>query len=156
MARGGRPALPPSERRSQRVVAHLTPDEYSVLKDRARAFGVSASELARRAITKVKLAAPVSAQNVKWWGDVGRLGSNLNQSTRALNDITKHLKEREGAQGSGGLAVDVATGQRLVELAEENAQIVAELTEVMIEIRALLMDQWKGNIEDVLSGEGER
>jgi len=79
---------------------------------------------------------------------VGRIGANLNQSARALNAISKRLAlldepEREGVEG-----VTPVTGKELLEAAEENARLVAEVTEVMADIRALLMDQWRGNIEE--------
>ena len=85
-----------------------------------------------------------------------RIGANLNQVARSLNGVSKRLALLDEVGREGALDVDPVTGQELVELARENAQIVAELTGVMTEIRALLMDQWKGNLEEVLTGEGER
>ena len=72
-------------------------------------------------------------------------------------DRAARLKASVASRALGRLALEVrAYGQERVKLARENAQIVAELTGVMTEIRALLMDQWKGNLEEVLTGEDER
>jgi hypothetical protein len=156
MARGGRPKLPADQRRTERVVALLTPPEYAEFKSRADAFRVSTAELARRAITRVKMAAPVSAENVKMWREVGRIGANLNQTARAFNGVARRLALLDEHEREGVLDVDPVTARELVEMAQENARQVDALTGVMTEIRALLMDQWRGNLEEVLSGKVER
>lgn len=150
MARAGRPDCPENERRSKRIYVYLSPPEYDVLKARSVAFGVSVSELARRAVTGVRIAAPVSEANVKRWREVGRVGLNLNQSARALNAIAKRLAQLDEPELSGHTEVKPVKLDEVVELARENARIVAEVLEVVVDIRAILMDKWTGNVEEAM------
>jgi hypothetical protein len=48
--RGGRPALPDTQRRSVRVVVLLTPDEWAKVERDAAASGMTTVELARQRV----------------------------------------------------------------------------------------------------------
>ncbi len=147
MTRGGRPEVPPQERRSERVVAYLTPGELGALKAHAEGFQVSVSELARRAITRVKLAAPVSAENLSQWHDIGRLALNLNTFVRQSHILSKRLDEHDD-QGP------VVREELLALISSVNGNVLS-LIDIMHDVRALLTDTWEASQRDATLGREE-
>lgn len=149
--RGGRPKLPAKYRRDQRVVAYLTQAEMKQLKTYSDTYGVSVSDLARRAITKVRIAAPVSAENITKWRDVGRLGSNINQSARALHMVVNRLRELDSLNTSPASSLDQIELEQLQETANQTQASLREIHELFTDIRKLLLNQWEENVADAKS-----
>ena len=144
--RGGRPKLPPKYRRDQRVVAYLTRAEMKQLKTYSETYGVSVSDLARRAITKVRIPLPVSAENMTKWREVGRLGRNMNQSARALNMIVYRLRELDALDTSPTSILNEMDLEKLQETAAQAQASIREISELFTDIRTLLLNQWEGNV----------
>ena len=147
MARTGRPKLPEDERRTQLVSVYLNKAELGVLKAKSEVFAVPLSELARRAILGVRIAAPVSVENLQRYNELGRLASNLNQSTRALNALAKRVGATKTTDGDVREALESDETLELVELARNHTELVDRIADALDDIRALLIDQWRGNVE---------
>jgi catalase (peroxidase I) len=68
------------------VPCRFSPDEYAELKAKAASSGLSVSALVRESVTKIKAWTPAHATAEKERvRQVARIGNNLNQIARAVN-----------------------------------------------------------------------
>jgi hypothetical protein len=86
-----RPAKALGTKRTLRIDIRLTPDEQSRLFARATEQGLSVSDLVRSAILNSKpimrKANPERAVLIKGLGELGKIGSNLNQIAHELHRV---------------------------------------------------------------------
>ena len=76
--------LSPSSKLRDRVDIYLTPSEKSVVRDKAITAGLSISAFIRKAALSQQIKAPPRFALEKW-AELSRLGSNLNQISKAIN-----------------------------------------------------------------------
>ena len=88
IARGGRPRT--DDPRSKSLNVRFTESEWALVVERAEAAGRAPRELARDALLKGRMvaSAPVQAAraDAELAGQVARIGNNLNQLVRSLNE----------------------------------------------------------------------
>lgn len=78
--KGGRPPLPPEQRRARRLTLRLREEELAELRERAREFDLSVSAYARRLVMRRKLRpGRLRPEELALLGQVNRMGNNLNQ-----------------------------------------------------------------------------
>ena len=83
--RPGRPALPPSERRSHRVEVFLSPDEFARVTEAAAAAAMAPPAFLRSAALGVRVRARAPVADAKLSGDLKRIGNLFDQLARAAN-----------------------------------------------------------------------
>lgn len=83
MSRGGRPTLPPEDRRKERAI-YLSPRELNKVEVLAKEAGLKVPEFMRQAVTSKTLkASPVIS--LDQWSKLAPLSSNINQIAARLN-----------------------------------------------------------------------
>ena len=72
--------------RTKKIQIRLSPQELSDIKTKAKASGISASDLVRQSITQVRAWTPenknIQQEKIR---QLARIGNNLNQIARAVN-----------------------------------------------------------------------
>ena len=92
--RGGRPALPDSERRTHRIGVNVNEAERQVIEAKAEATGLSVGVYLRQAGTGARLSSRASD---RLYHELSRIGVNVNQMARMAN-ATGQLPELEKLQ----------------------------------------------------------
>lgn len=83
MSSGGRPTLPPEDRRQERAI-YLSPREFNKVELLAKEAGLKVPEFMRQAVTsKILKASPVIS--LDQWSKLAPLSSNINQIAARLN-----------------------------------------------------------------------
>ena len=92
--KGGRPALPDSERRTHRIGVNLNDAEREIIEAKAEAAGLSVGVYLRQAGVGARLSSRV---NDRVYHGLSRIGVNVNQMARVAN-ATGRLPELEKLQ----------------------------------------------------------
>lgn len=75
-----------SDPKDQTLAFKVSSEDCRKIKENAQARGLSVSSFARLAATEKRMpAAKVPTVNLKTWGELGRIGNNLNQISKHLN-----------------------------------------------------------------------
>ena len=94
VGKGGRPALPDSERRTHRIGVNVNEAERAIIEAKAEAAGLSVGIYLRQAGVGARLSSRV---NDRVYHQLSRLGVNVNQMARVAN-ATGRLPELEKLQ----------------------------------------------------------
>lgn len=92
--KGGRPALPDSERRTHRIGVNVNDAERALIEAKAEATGLSVGVYLRQAGVGARLSSRV---NDRVYHQLSRIGVNVNQMARVAN-ATGRLPELEKLQ----------------------------------------------------------
>ena len=83
-----------SEGLTATVIVHLTPEERRVVGVVAGILGVSLSDLARNTLVRLPIPEPPRPRiEVSTYGQLGKIGGNLNQLARSLNLLRSGASE---------------------------------------------------------------
>ena len=83
--KGGRPKL--DDKKDTVVAFRVTKEEREQIKINAKSRGISSSSFARAAALGKKMPGPLAPViNLKTWTELGRIGVNLNQIAKRLNE----------------------------------------------------------------------
>lgn len=82
---GGRPKKNLSEKLKYRVAVKLCTADFYALKSKAKAAGMSYTELARQAILSCKISTRITPEQASWLRQLSGIANNLNQATRKLH-----------------------------------------------------------------------
>ena len=94
VGKGGRPALPDSERRTHRIGVNVNAAERAIIEAKAEAVGLSVGVYLRQAGVGARLSSRV---NDRVYHQLSRIGVNVNQMARVAN-TTGRLPELEKLQ----------------------------------------------------------
>lgn len=92
-------------RRSHVIKTRLNDDEYELFLTQCRTYSITQSELIRRSLTQLKIRPVIHVSAVndellaaigKLTAEYGRIGNNLNQIARALNEYGAPYKNLSG------------------------------------------------------------
>jgi hypothetical protein len=83
--KGGRPRLSPAEKLKYRVAVKLCTQDFYNLKAKAKASGMTYTELARMAITGCRIRQRLTPEQMDCIRKLSGMGNNLNQIARRAN-----------------------------------------------------------------------
>lgn len=139
-SQAGRPKKSTKDLLNKRIEVRVTGEEYDTIKQWAKALRLSHSELGRRALLHLNVSVPVSAENLSIRQDFARVGNNLNQAVLALHQLNTHIGLSDRPDPVAYL--DPKTLRASLDACTEE---VARMLPLIVEIRALLLDQWQEN-----------
>jgi hypothetical protein len=83
--KGGRPILSPAEKLKYRIPVRLCTEDFYNLQAKAKAVGMTKTELARRAIIGCQIHQRLTPEQMDCIRKLSGMGNNLNQITRRAN-----------------------------------------------------------------------
>jgi uncharacterized membrane protein len=92
--RGGRPRLPPEDRRDDIVEVRLKRQERAEIVQRAKQAGLELSTYMREASLKTRIIGPPSVENLKAYVALKNTMNNLNQAVKAVNSGLNAMDQR--------------------------------------------------------------
>ncbi|GHT30627.1 mobilization protein [Bacteroidia bacterium] len=83
--KGGRPKISPAEKLKYKIPVRLCTEDFYNLQAKAKAAGMTKTELARRAITGCTIHQRLTPEQMDYIRKLSGMGNNLNQIARKAN-----------------------------------------------------------------------